>query len=244
MGLPVQLSPTNDERATMCVCKPRPTLPTPIPTPTPSSTLMPTPTPSLIATPSPSVIATPSPSLIATPTPSPNATLFPTPTPFPSLMAAPSQTLIHASTPSPLLSLNTAIIVKFNDSMCSGDEADGVIAVTLVATGELPVPYNVTITPSETVPVSASELFDYLNDTIVVTFNPGETEKTVLLVVNPNCAREGCEFFNLTLSLDPVAMSLGITLGDPSVAVAETKSKQIRSFVCTIIPLYSPLCTL
>ena len=236
MGLPIQLPPTDDERATMCVCKPRYTLPTPIPTPTPSPTLMPT----------------PSPSLIATPTPSPNATLFPTPSPFPSLMAAPSQTLIHAPTPSPLLSLNTAITVKFNDSMCSGDEADGVIAVTLVATGELPVPYNVTITPSETVPVSASELFDYLNDTIVVTFNPGETEKTVLLVVNPDCTREGSEFFNLTLSLDPVAMDLGIMLGDPSVAVAEiedTDSKQRIKYVCvinsvTIASLHSHTCKL
>ena len=176
MGLPVQSPPTDDERATMCVCKPRPTLPPSTPTPTSSPTLMPTPTPSPNAT--------------LSPTPSPNVTLAPTPTPSPSLMAAPSQTLIRAPTPSPSLSLKTVITVKFNDSMCSGDEADGVIAVTLVASGESPVPYNVTITPSELLPVSARELFDYSNDTIVVTFNPGETEKTVLLVVNPDCTRE------------------------------------------------------
>ena len=135
----------------------------------------------------------------------------------------------------------------FNASSYSGAEADDVIAVTVVATGESPVPYNVTIIPSELLPVSASVLFDYSNDTIVVTFNPGEADKTVLLTVNPDCAREGSEFFNLTLSLDPAAMDLGITLGYPSVAVAEiedTKSKQIRNFVCAIIPLYSPLCTL
>ena len=52
-----------------------------------------------------------------------------------------------------------------------GDEADGVIAVTVVATGVSSVPYNVTIIPSELVPVSARELFDYSNDTIV---NPGK----------------------------------------------------------------------
>ena len=111
--------------------------------------------------------------------------------------------------------------VMLNDSNFSGDEADGVIEVTVVATGVSSVPYNVTITPSELIPVSARELFDYSNDTIVVTFNPGETNKTVLIVVNPDCTREGSEFFNLTLSLDSDAMALGITLGDPSVAVAE-----------------------
>ena len=69
-----------------------------------------------------------------------------------------------------------------NATNYSGAEADGVIAVTVVATGLSLVPYNVTITPSELLPVSARELFDYSNDTIVVTFNPGKSEKTVLLV--------------------------------------------------------------
>ena len=117
----------------------------------------------------------------------------------------------------------------FNDSSYSGAEADGVIVVTVVATGVLPFPYNVTITPSETVPVSASELSDYSNDTIVVTFNPGETEQTVLIPVNPDCITEGSEFFNLTLSADPAASAVGIMLGDHGVVVAEiedTESKQ------------------
>ena len=111
----------------------------------------------------------------------------------------------------------------FNASSYSGDEADGVIAVTVVATGESPVPYNVTITPSELANISARELFDYLNETMVITFNPGETEKTVLLVVNPDCTREGSEFFDLNLSLDPDTIDLGVTLSDPSMAVAEIR---------------------
>ena len=122
--------------------------------------------------------------------------------------------------------------VMFNASNYSGDEADGVIAVTVVATGVSSLPYNVTITPSELLPVSARELLDYSNDTIVVTFNPGETEQTVLIVINSDCGREGSEFFNLTLSLDPAAMDLGITLGDPSMAAAEirdTDSKQLKN---------------
>ena len=141
IGLPVQLRPTDDERATMCVCEPR------------------------------------------------------------------SNPLDFS--------------VMFSDSSYSGAEADGVIAVTVVATGTSSMPYNVTIASSELSPVSASEVFDYFNDTIVVTFNPGETNKTALVVVNPDCLREGSKFFNLTLSLDSVAMDLGVTLSDPSVAVAE-----------------------
>ena len=159
MGLPVQLPPTDEERATMCICSPRPTLSPPTTTPTPGFTVM------------------------------------------------------------------------FNDSSYSGAEADGVIAVTVVATGVSSVPYNVTITPSELVPVSARELFDYSNDTIVVTFNPGETNKTVLVAVNPDCTREGSEFFNLTLSLDSDATNLRITLGDPSVAVAEIEDTDGKCIV-------------
>ena len=87
---------------------------------------------------------------------------------------------------------------------------------------------NVTITPSELANVSARELFDYLNETIVITFNPGETEKTVMVTVNPDCTREESEEFNLTLSLDPVAMDLGITLGYPSVAVAEIEDSECK----------------
>ena len=127
----------------------------------------------------------------------------------------------------------------FNDSSFSGDEADGVIEVTLVATGVSSIPYNVTITPSELIPVSAREVFDYSNDTIVVTFNPGETNKTVLVVVNPDCVREGSEFFNLTLSLDPATMDLGITLGDPSVAVAEIEDTDSKFSNMNLISLYA-----
>ena len=108
----------------------------------------------------------------------------------------------------------------FNVSSFTGDEVNG-LPVTVVATGVSSVPYNVTITPSELVPVSASEVFDYSNDTVVVTFNPGDTEQTTLIVINRDSIKEGSEFFNLTLSLDSAAMALGITLGDPSVAIAE-----------------------
>ena len=123
--------------------------------------------------------------------------------------------------------------VMFNASNYTGAEADGVIAVTVVATGVSSLPYSVTITPSELAVVSAREVFDYSNETIVVTFNPGETEQTVLVVINPDCVREGSEFFDLTLSL-PASTPAGIALGNPSTATAEiedTDSKQWNRFV-------------
>ena len=125
----------------------------------------------------------------------------------------------------------------FNASSYNGAEVDGVIAVAIVATGVSPEPYTVAITPSELLPVSARELSDYSNDTIVATFNPGETKQTVFIVINSDCVKEGSELFNLTLSLDPAAMDLGITLGNPSMAVAEiedTDSKHMIN-VCTYI---------
>ena len=114
----------------------------------------------------------------------------------------------------------------FKASSYSGDEADGVMAVTVVATGVSSLPYNVTITPSELLPVSARELLDYSNDTIVVTFNPGETKQTVIVVINSDSVKEGFKFFNLTLSLNSVAITLGIDLGNPNVAVAEIKDSE------------------
>ena len=117
----------------------------------------------------------------------------------------------------------TVFTVMFNDTEYCGAEEDGIIEVTVVATGTSSLPYNVTITPSELDPVSASEVLDYSNETIVVTFNPGETEQTVPVVINPDCLREGSENFSLALALDSTAIGLGITLGDPSEATAEIK---------------------
>ena len=114
-----------------------------------------------------------------------------------------------------------ALKVMFNSTEYSGAEADGVLPVTVVATGTASIPYTVIITPSELDPRSAREEVDFSNEAVSVVFSPGETEKTVDIVINPDCLREGSEFFNLSLSLSPVASSLGVSLGDPREAVAE-----------------------
>jgi len=109
----------------------------------------------------------------------------------------------------------------FNSSEYSGAEADGIIPVTVIATGTASIPYTVIITPLESDPRSARAEVDYSNEVISVVFNPGETEKAVDVDINPDCLREGSEFFNLSLSLSSVASLLGVCLGDPSEAVAE-----------------------
>jgi len=107
-----------------------------------------------------------------------------------------------------------ALRVMFNSSTYSGDEADGIIPVTVVANGTASIPYTVIITPSESDPRSAREGVDYSNETISVVFSPGETEKTANVDINPDCLREGSEFFNLSLSLSSDSSSLGVGLGD------------------------------
>ena len=125
-----------------------------------------------------------------------------------------------------------------NSSSYSGAEADGIIPVTVEATGTASIPYTVIITPLESSPRSARAEIDYSNEAISVVFNPGETEKTVNLVINPDCLREGSEFFNLSLSLSSASSLLGVCLGDPSEAVAEiedTDSKCLHIFVLFLV---------
>ena len=114
-----------------------------------------------------------------------------------------------------------ALRVMFNSSSYSGAEADGIIPVTVEATGTASIPYTVIITPLESTPRSARAGVDYSDETISVVFNPGETEKTVDVVINPDCLREGSEFFNLSLSLPSAASILGVSLGSQDEVAAE-----------------------
>jgi len=135
----------------------------------------------------------------------------------------------------------------FNSSEYSGDEADGIIPVTVIATGTASIPYTVIIAPLESIPRSAKAEVDFSNEAISVVFNPGETEKTVFVITNPDCLREGSEFFNLSLSLSSVASLLGVCLGDPSEAVAEiedTDSKCLFLFNYRYTYMHSCACIL
>jgi len=121
----------------------------------------------------------------------------------------------------------------FNSSTYSRDEADGIIPVTVVATGTASIPYTVIIAPLESTPQSARAEIDYSNEAISVVFNPGETKKTVNVVINPDCLREGSEFFNLSLSLSSVASLLGVCLSDFSEAIAEIEDTDSKClFTC------------
>ena len=133
--------------------------------------------------------------------------------------------------------ITAAVKVMFNSTEYSGDEADGIIPVTVVATGTASIPYTVIIAPLESDPRSARAEVDYSNEAISVTFNPGETSKTINVVINPDCLREGSEFFDLSLSLSTVASLLGVCLGDPSEAVAEIEDTDSK-YVCHVVPLF------
>jgi len=115
----------------------------------------------------------------------------------------------------------TGLSVAFNSSTYSGVEADGIIPVTVVATGTTSIPYTVIITPLESDPLSATAGDDFSNEATEVTFNPGETEKTGNVAINLDRLREGSEFFTLSLSLSIDALSLDISISNPSESVAE-----------------------
>jgi len=115
----------------------------------------------------------------------------------------------------------TGITVAFNSSTYSGAESDGIIPVTVVATGTASIPYTVIITPSESDPQSATAEVDFSNEPTEVTFNPGETEKTGNVAINLDRLREGSEFFTLSLSLSIDALSLDISISNPSESIAE-----------------------
>ena len=125
------------------------------------------------------------------------------------------------------------ITVAFDSREYSGAEADGVISVTVVATETASIPYTVIIIPSESDPRSAREGIDYSNEPVEVIFNPGETEKTVDIIISPDCLREGSEFFNLSLSLPIGASNLEVFLGDPSEVAAEIEDTESKC-VCLL----------
>ena len=125
------------------------------------------------------------------------------------------------------------ITVAFDSREYLGAEADGIISVTVVATGTASIPYTVIITPSELDPRSAREGIDYSNEPVEVTFNPGETKKSVNIIISPDCLREGSEFFNLSLSLPIGASNLDVSLGDPSEAAAEIEDTESKC-VCLL----------
>ena len=109
-------------------------------------------------------------------------------------------------------------MVMFNSSTYSGVEADGIIPVTVVATGTASIPYTIIIAPSESDQRSIREVEDLSTDTIEVTFSPGETNKTIHYIANQMYLSRVSELF---LSLSPGMTTLGIFLGAPSKAVAK-----------------------
>ena len=109
----------------------------------------------------------------------------------------------------------------FSDAIYKGSEADGLVPVTVVATGVVSLSYTVVITPTESSPVSAQAGIDFVNHTYSLTFNDTSLEQQANIIIFPDTPRTGTsiESFIILLSLTPDLKCSGVTVGSPSRAV-------------------------
>ena len=82
-------------------------------------------------------------------------------------------------------------------TVTEGNNVPATAAFTISLSGASSAPTTVTFTTSDG---TAKQPDDYLSQTQTVTFNPGETSKTVNVTVNPDATAEGTETFVVTLS--------------------------------------------
>src|SRR5437763_7322349 len=146
---------------------------------------LPTPTPTVTPTPTATPTATPTPALTPTPTPTPTPTATPTPTPAQNL-------------------------VQFSASNYNVTEACTTITITANRIGNTSGAATVDYSTSD---VTATERGDYITALGTLSFAPGETSKSFVVLINDDSYIEGNETFNVTLS-NPS----GATLGAPSIA--------------------------
>ena len=125
-----------------------------------------------------------------------------------------------------LFTTDKTIQVKFSTSLYEGLERDGVVPVTVVATGVASFPYTIEIKPFAAVVGDIHEAqpgHDFDNKTIFVTFEPnqGSSLKRVVNITVKNDTIDGGknpEGFNASLHLSPHIECSGVDIGSPSVA--------------------------
>jgi len=167
---------------------------TPSPTPTPTPTATPTPDPT--ATPTPTPTATPTPDPTATPTPEPTAT----PTPVPTPSATPGITISDVS-----LSEGNSGTTSFDFNVMLSAASNQAVTVDY-ATAD-----------------GTALGTDYQSTSGTLTFAPGETSKTVSVLVNGDTTDEPTETFvvslsNQTNSTIAKAQGTGTIINDDSAA--------------------------
>jgi hypothetical protein len=158
--------------------------PTPTPTPTPAAT----PTPG--ATPTPTVSPSPLPSASPTPNASPTPTASPTPN------ASPTPAALN--------------VVQFDSATYVVQEDCTTLTINVSRVGDTS---NAAAVDYNTSDVTATERKDYITALGRLHFAPGETSKSIVVLINEDSFLEGNETFNVNLS-NPS----GATLGVPAVA--------------------------
>lgn len=147
----------------------------------------------------------------------------PSPTPTPSPTATPTPTPTPASS-----------VVQFSASNYSVQEDCTTVTLTVNRSGDTSgaasVDYN-------TVDNTASERRDYITALGKLQFAPGETSKTIVVLINEDSLVEGNETFNVNLS-NPVGVSLGgqwiatVTIVDDATEPATNAIDDAQTFVC------------
>ncbi|XP_065893096.1 FRAS1-related extracellular matrix protein 2-like isoform X2 [Dysidea avara] len=108
---------------------------------------------------------------------------------------------------------STMVTVRFTETSYSGSELSGVVDVDIeLVGGTSTIPFDVTVTPSQQSPPSATGGNDFSTAVLTASFASGATSATVSVPVFPDGIVEEDEQFDLTLSLPP-STPTGINLG-------------------------------
>ncbi|HEX3144410.1 MAG TPA: Calx-beta domain-containing protein [Pyrinomonadaceae bacterium] len=166
------------------------------PTPTPTATPTPAATPTPTVTPSPLPTATPTPNTSPTPNVSPTPNTSPTPNVSPTPSASPTPAAQN--------------IVQFDSATYAVQEDCTTLTINVTRTGDTS---NAAAVDYHTSDVTATDRKDYITALGRLQFAPGETSKSIVVLINEDSFVEGNETFNLNLS-NPS----GATLGVPAVA--------------------------
>jgi DNA/RNA endonuclease G (NUC1) len=124
--------------------------------------------------------------------------------------------------------------LQFSSSNYNITEDCTTLTLTVNRVGDTSGPAIVNYSTSD---VTASERSDYINATGRLSFAPGETSKTLLLLINEDSYVEGPETFNVNLS-NPSGAGLGapptatVTITDDAIESATNVIDDPRNFVC------------
>ena len=132
------------------------------------------------------------------------------------------------------LGIPTANVVQFSSPTYSVTEACTSVAITVNRSGDTSGSATVKYATSD---VTASERRDYITGLGTLSFAPGETSKTIAILINDDSYVEGPETFTISLS-NPTSVNLGtpalatVQINDNANEPATNVIDDPQSFVC------------